>query len=667
MATTVATVDVSALSPALRGDVQQTVTALAGTDATAVASAVARLEADFRLALNLVFDVMSYGADPTGTLDSTPAFRTALAAATAAATAANPTILSSSQPGTYAVCPQPDDPPAFGGLVPIFLWVAGNENVIWQGCDPTRGRMRLKGYMPGLRDPNTTWIDTGDSYSRIQRFTMFMYFSDSVDVPGRFRINSIDFSGGCAYDGDFTVGGSLGVGSLTVAAGGSGYQVGDVLGLDFPFAVNGVNGPRPASFTVTAVDSAGAVTGLSVAAMGAYAAINHVPLNVTGGSGTGGVVSILWKPTGNGWDMSHKFLLVNGQCSVAGVILNDCNVEGFRGEILYSGGSALEVLEFHNGSMDNCSGSTVSASAAVTLTNTVFGANTYNSVECQAVNNQQSFTADGCVFKNVVWAALGGPTDDVTKSFCKITNSTVNGTILLASRVYNVSLDRIAFDATPYGSTVALNTGGVANVNGSVTNCTFRGFPNNMLFQGSGWTNLRVANCTVDRGGLFQGTIGPSTGIVVDGTTFGSDANGLCGQGGYGGPGTALFANSIYTGVPIVGTKIDDWPPPGTETNQPVAPCTDYTVLNAGSRPAIGVLDTTSRNYPVGFTTTVFSYAGEGLWIMPADPKVNTWTSDVNVPVGQLVRGGGVVTPGTTAPTGVKIRFNASSLWELVP
>lgn len=61
---------------------------------------------------------------------------------------------------------------------------------------------------------------------------------------------------------------------------GSGYVVGDILSLA------GGTG-TPATFKVTGVDSAGAVTNVAVATSGVYTALPASPNQVTGGTGTG--------------------------------------------------------------------------------------------------------------------------------------------------------------------------------------------------------------------------------------------------------------------------------------------------------------------------------------------------------------------------------------------
>jgi hypothetical protein len=184
-------VDVSALSPALQNDVSALVAALKGTSAPAVQSAAAKCVSDFR---PTVFDVTHYGADPKGVADSTVAIRRAQAAAEACAG----TIYFPA--GTYAVCPQPTDPAPATTAPPYRPIFTIGGAATWS----SDGAATIRGYMPGLADPATTWTTTGQSYFKIARFGMF---SCTGGLTGTLTFQGLTFDGGAPATGNYTVGG----------------------------------------------------------------------------------------------------------------------------------------------------------------------------------------------------------------------------------------------------------------------------------------------------------------------------------------------------------------------------------------------------------------------------------------------------------------------------
>lgn len=83
--------------------------------------------------------------------------------------------------------------------------------------------------------------------------------------------------------------------SATVAAGGVGYQVGDVLSLTGGMTENGT-----AKFRVTAIGGPGDVTAVTLDTAGDYAATPSNPVLTTGGSGSACTLNVTWN--GDEWD-----------------------------------------------------------------------------------------------------------------------------------------------------------------------------------------------------------------------------------------------------------------------------------------------------------------------------------------------------------------------------
>lgn len=151
-----------------------------------------------------LFNVMDYGAVGDGVHDDTPAARDALAAAIASS-ASSVTIYWPTPPVSYSVCRQPGDPVWNGTQTnwpKIFNVQANNKTIRFLGDGEATTVVNC--FMEGLTDPVTNWVNTGDVYVKIARFT-------GLDVTGTnltVIFEDITFDGQAGYTGVFTVGGS---------------------------------------------------------------------------------------------------------------------------------------------------------------------------------------------------------------------------------------------------------------------------------------------------------------------------------------------------------------------------------------------------------------------------------------------------------------------------
>lgn len=147
------------------------------------------------------FNVLDYGAVGDGIADDTPAIRAALAAASASS---SQTVTVYFPNGTYNVCRQAGDP-AWPTFPVIFSVSTSGKNITFNG--QSRAGVTIRGFMPGLADPETNWTNTGDPYFKIARFCMF-----NVGGTGRsnitFQVKNMVLDGNAAYTGDHSVGGN---------------------------------------------------------------------------------------------------------------------------------------------------------------------------------------------------------------------------------------------------------------------------------------------------------------------------------------------------------------------------------------------------------------------------------------------------------------------------
>src|SRR5262245_45855111 len=146
-----------------------------------------------------VFNVMDYGAKGDGATDDTVAIRSAINAAVAGGKGGIIFLPS----GTYAVAPQAGD--ADLNTVQPVIFDITSSNIVFMG--EGANKTFLKGYMPGLQDPETHWtVNAPGSYFAISRFTMF-YVDSSVRAVSNVEFRSLNIDGGAGYTGNALVGG----------------------------------------------------------------------------------------------------------------------------------------------------------------------------------------------------------------------------------------------------------------------------------------------------------------------------------------------------------------------------------------------------------------------------------------------------------------------------
>jgi hypothetical protein len=83
-----------------------------------------------------------------------------------------------------------------------------------------------------------------------------------------------------------------------------------------------------------------------------------------------------------------------------------------------------------------------------------------------------------------------------------------------------------------------------------------------------------------------------------------------------------------------------------------ITPITDQTVLNVNQNPKgtqfVEISPATMKDYPVGFTTTIYSWSMSN-WVLEADPTWNTFTKNIAI-----------------GPQGVTIQVNSKGLFQVV-
>lgn len=106
--------------------------------------------------------------------------------------------------------------------------------------------------------------------------------------------------------------------------------------------------------------------------------------------------------TGDGWDITHKGIWLQNDTYIDGVTVQDCTVHGFRGEIVYAGGSLTGAVTARRNRLYDTNGDCWSVSGAVTFEDNVcFNAAAY------AV--EDAYYSARCTYRrNEVYACLKG-------------------------------------------------------------------------------------------------------------------------------------------------------------------------------------------------------------------------------------------------------------------
>jgi hypothetical protein len=399
----------------------------------------------------------------------------------------------------------------------------------------------------------------------------------------------------------------------------------------------------------------------------------------TGNSTVGGVPS-----TGDGWDITHKCIQMTGSKAIDAVLVFNCTLDNWRGEIVYAGGDNPGKISIVNSHIYGTNGSAISCSANTLISNTTVGGNTagsdvYNGVENFCMGAPEQLVIQDSTFScssnpaslhgnGVVYLGLN------TSSLLIERSAFVNNTfgIMFYAFGYNMTIQGNAFSNNGHAMITA--TAGheaypypVGFGNVTISGNTFDhsgGAFYSQAYWHESFSNLLIRNNIVTNGSLLQGAFnGPSPsswiGFNVDGNTLGVGARDV---GNFqGGNNIALWTNTIRTNPTSSGMQVYDY----SRTSGPVSVCPASDLVILGDNQTAGdlyvAIDPTAQRhadsslpaytldiYPVGFSVTFIAPLKRN-WVLKADPTWNTLASDQ--PVGS---------------DGVSMVKNAQGLFTLV-
>ncbi len=508
-----------------------------------------------------VYNVKSapYSATGDGTTDDTVAIRSAVAAALAYGSGCFlyfPT-------GTYCCCPQSGDALDYGPIFDMSAISAATQNICVIGDGPSLSI--IKGFSKGLLDPVTHWTNTGDSYSKIGRFTVFKLFSTNHAITN-IQFRSLTINGQAGYTGDSTVGGN----------------------------------------TIT----------------------------------------------GDGWDLDHKGIRLDGANSIDDILIFNCILKNFRGEIVYAGGTSTNHLSLigtkdYVGQVTSSNGSAVSCSANILMDHVRIGGSgsdrVYNATENFAVAAPQSTALRWCDIRGEANGLVHiGPTGtSLTVERCSIHDS--GHGILLSEAAHDVSIRRNTFTgAGIINSHLGLYPGvsgfsGIVISDNTITSgvlLTIQDDTDGLVMERN---TVNGASATLITGPMSSTGANFINNRITDGKDVGSDflTSTQVGQ----------WRGTLFSAVTKIGSKVDEF----ADVDTTIFPVSDATYLNANvtSGDHFAIIDPAKLSlYPAGFTTTF--RIGDANWVLKKDSAWNTFAA--NVPV----------------VSGVQIVMNASGKFDLV-
>lgn len=105
---------------------------------------------------------------------------------------------------------------------------------------------------------------------------------------------------------------------------------------------------------------------------------------------------------GDGWDLTHKGIVLDFNKYLDNIIIDSVYVHDFKGEVIYAGGSGVGKVTVSNTKLHRSNGSLLSLDAELTVTNCEFSQTANAWVENAPVSPNKSYFFSNCVFKDSI-------------------------------------------------------------------------------------------------------------------------------------------------------------------------------------------------------------------------------------------------------------------------
>ena len=106
--------------------------------------------------------------------------------------------------------------------------------------------------------------------------------------------------------------------------------------------------------------------------------------------------------TGEGWDISHKGIVLDFNKALDNIIIESVEVHDFRGEVIYGGGDSIGKVIISNSKLHSSNASMLSLDAELTVKNCEFSQTANSWVENAPISPNKSYYFDNCIFKDSI-------------------------------------------------------------------------------------------------------------------------------------------------------------------------------------------------------------------------------------------------------------------------
>ncbi|MEH1802647.1 MAG: right-handed parallel beta-helix repeat-containing protein [Nostoc sp.] len=110
--------------------------------------------------------------------------------------------------------------------------------------------------------------------------------------------------------------------------------------------------------------------------------------------------------TGNGWDITHKGIVLDFDKYLDNITIDSVYVHDFRGEIIYAGGFGIGKVTISNTKLHSSNASMLSLDANLTVTKCQFSKTANAWVENAPISANKSYYFDQCIFKDSIASGL---------------------------------------------------------------------------------------------------------------------------------------------------------------------------------------------------------------------------------------------------------------------
>jgi hypothetical protein len=110
--------------------------------------------------------------------------------------------------------------------------------------------------------------------------------------------------------------------------------------------------------------------------------------------------------SGDGWDITHKGIVLDFDKYLDNIIIDSVYIHDFRGELIYAGGIGVQQVTISNTKLHNSNASMLSLEANLTVTNCEFSQTATAWIEIAPLASNKISLFQTCIFKNSIYQGL---------------------------------------------------------------------------------------------------------------------------------------------------------------------------------------------------------------------------------------------------------------------